>query len=901
VGYQQDLLTPDQIDWSGLTHIMMSRVKANADGTLNKDFDIGEPAGSALARKIAQYAHANNTKAILMLGGAENGEAILGAVRDHRVAFIANLVATKTDYGYDGYDLDWEDHIDWNLFETFARELREADPDAVITMPVGCININYETVEPRMVNVTRYVDQVNMMSYYPATAWAGDGWESWYVSPLKGAKSTTPISIEESLARYSAAGVPKCKLGMGIGFFAMGYLGNVTGPNQPTVHDIIVGGDNAYPLSKLFGTGGAYDQESRHWDPYAFEPYLSLQKPDSFGARYVSFEDEQSIIAKGNFTRMNGYGGTIIWTINQGNVRTHSDPHFLMHALRKGFIDPDTPLTVAVSVNPPVTFVVAGTDAQFRTLVTGTDNRNVTWRIQEPDGGMITPRGIYTAPSDAIPNMTTEYHIIATSRADSTKQATAVVSVGDAATLAWDPGLHRMNCAEWWMEVWAEDANLSALELEHNGVLTPMSKWSDYWGKGYPLPNYAANVHVEPGEIIRYHATRTDGRKATTLPIVYSLTADGETLPCPVEPPLAPPTARFTANITHGVPPLTVQFTDTSTGTPTAWNWSFGDTTFSIQQNPVHTYTSAVNFTVSLNATNAGGSNTTTRTNYIAVNIPAPVANFSVNVTSGTMPLTVGFTDQSNGAPTAWAWNFGDRATSTVQHPVHTYAAAGTYTVSLNVTNDGGSNSMMKNAYISVNENPSNRARLILPDVSHYQNTATRTPIRVMNLTNGTGISFNLTYDPSVIQVNAITLNESFASGSSLEVNSTPGLIRLGLTRTEPITIGSPVPLFFLNTTGTGPVGTSTPLIISHAMWGTPKFDSQPMDTVNGSILIYRIRGDLNGNGWVDIGDTAKTAYMVVELTPDLLPDADFNNNGVIDTGDATKIACYLVGKISEL
>jgi hypothetical protein len=202
---------------------------------------------------------------------------------------------------------------------------------------------------------------------------------------------------------------------------------------------------------------------------------------------------------------------------------------------------------------------------------------------------------------------------------------------------------------------------------------------------------------------------------------------------------------------------------------------------------------------------------------------------------------------------------------------------------------------------VTVTGSSTDRARLILPDVSNYQNTATSTPVRGMNLTSGTGISFNLTYDPSVIRVNEITVNESYASGSSLVVNATPGLIRLAFTRTEPITIGAPVPLFFLNTTGTGPVGTSSPLVFDHAMWSNTSFGNQPLETVNGSILIYRIRGDLNGNGWVDIGDTAKTAYMVVKLTPDLLPDADFNNNGVIDTGDATKIACYLVGRIPAL
>jgi PKD repeat protein len=66
-----------------------------------------------------------------------------------------------------------------------------------------------------------------------------------------------------------------------------------------------------------------------------------------------------------------------------------------------------------------------------------------------------------------------------------------------------------------------------------------------------------------------------------------------------------------------------------------------------------------------------------------------PVAAFA----SSTSGLTVTFTDQStdaDGAVASWLWNFGDGASSTQRHPTRTYAAAGTYTVSLTVTDDGG-------------------------------------------------------------------------------------------------------------------------------------------------------------------------------------------------------------------
>jgi chitinase len=346
VGYQRDMLPPENIYWDGITHIAMGAATANADGTLNTGFYIDDTNGPALARQISTLAHAHNKKAILMLGGAGNGAAIHSAVSNHRAAFIANIVSAMDSLGYDGVDLDWEDDVDWALFETFAKELRLAAPGKIITLPGGAINSNYQTVDPLVVRVTKYVDQFNLMTYYPATAWAGDGWYSWHNSPLKGAKSTTPVSIEDSLARYNASGVPKEKMGMGVGFYAIGYKGGITGPNQPTTSGMIVGGDNAYPLSELYGTGGAYDEQYRHWDSDALEPYLSLPRPDSFGAKYISFEDEQSLKAKGAFTRENGYGGIIIWTINEGYIASRADPNFLMEALRAGFIEPP--------VTPPV-------------------------------------------------------------------------------------------------------------------------------------------------------------------------------------------------------------------------------------------------------------------------------------------------------------------------------------------------------------------------------------------------------------------------------------------------------------------------------------------------------------------------------------------------------------------
>ncbi len=84
---------------------------------------------------------------------------------------------------------------------------------------------------------------------------------------------------------------------------------------------------------------------------------------------------------------------------------------------------------------------------------------------------------------------------------------------------------------------------------------------------------------------------------------------------------------------------------------------------------------------------------------------PAPVASFSGTPTSGSVPLTVQFTDASTGGtPTAWAWDFQDDGIvdSALQNPSFTYAAQGTYSVRLTVSNPAGSNSLLRTSYITV-------------------------------------------------------------------------------------------------------------------------------------------------------------------------------------------------------
>lgn len=155
------------------------------------------------------------------------------------------------------------------------------------------------------------------------------------------------------------------------------------------------------------------------------------------------------------------------------------------------------------------------------------------------------------------------------------------------------------------------------------------------------------------------------------------------------------PRANFVADKTKGQAPLSVKFTDTSKGNPTAWTWDFGDGSTTAEQNPTHTYDANGVYTVGLTVHNSNGDDTETKINYISVR-KGPVADFKVNERIGKAPFIVKFQDLSTGTPTRWQWEFGDGMGSTEQNPTHVYKQEGAYDVRLTVWNSEGTDSVFK-------------------------------------------------------------------------------------------------------------------------------------------------------------------------------------------------------------
>ena len=146
------------------------------------------------------------------------------------------------------------------------------------------------------------------------------------------------------------------------------------------------------------------------------------------------------------------------------------------------------------------------------------------------------------------------------------------------------------------------------------------------------------------------------------------------------------PVAGFSTSTPSGCAPLTVQFTDTSTGAPNAWEWQFpgGQPATSTEQNPTVVYNEAGTYSVTLTVSNDVGESQVVQSQFIEV-MAEPVAAFEAVANLAEVTFT---NNSQNGL--SYEWDFGDGSTSTEENPVHTYAASGEYQVSLTVSNDCG-------------------------------------------------------------------------------------------------------------------------------------------------------------------------------------------------------------------
>ncbi len=332
------------------------------------------------------------------------------------------------------------------------------------------------------------------------------------------------------------------------------------------------------------------------------------------------------------------------------------------------------------------------------------------------------------------------------------------------------------------------------------------------------------------------------------------------------------PVPRFTATPLSGCTPLNVRFTDDSepgSGTIRSITWDFGDGNTATGAGPSHTFNVDGAFSISTIVENSFGCKQgLTLPQYIRVS-STPRIDFTSDVqASCTTPLTVNFRS-SGPAGLTYAWDFGDPTsatnTSTAQHPSHTFANEGTYTVTLRArTPEGCESTVAKAAFVVIQRT---RTDFVVDGLA-----CAGVPVRLRNTTAPTPTTSRWTLPDGSIS-SATDASYTFATPGTYNITLTSGRAGCTETVTKAIVV-HPRPVATFTATPTtscsAPFNVQfTPAFTTGAryLWtfgdGTTSTDPSPNHTYNNyGIFDVRLRVE-NAAGCFD--EVTMNDYIVAE------------------------------------
>ncbi|WP_169389538.1 glycoside hydrolase family 18 protein [Deinococcus aquatilis] len=396
--YEANFQSSDKIGFQGLTHLFVGAVmpwaeprdgnegnEAESNWVYKGVFD-NKYADASVMTEAVSRAHAAGKKAVMMVGGSGGYQywGLTLALRPARLQdTVSSLLAFVDKHGFDGIDLDYESPgpaMDMDGLTRLAEELRARRPDLLLTFAGNWVNKNTPDLDPWVPHQAHLFDQINMMSYNMGGP--NPGWVTWHSSALYDdeANPATPTSVNHTVKAYLGQNgvykdlglaIPANKVGIGIGFYGECQRQNYAPRETPS--GIWPGnGDGEMAYWRIVSFYGQHPEvqrtlnDLRRWDDLAKAPYLtslplgrdaqnrqrhlnngySTEQPFNLqDCDFVSYEDAQSITAKGNYVFDQGLGGTIVWTVSQTYIPDiagvpapqNGDRNPLLTATRQGF------------------------------------------------------------------------------------------------------------------------------------------------------------------------------------------------------------------------------------------------------------------------------------------------------------------------------------------------------------------------------------------------------------------------------------------------------------------------------------------------------------------------------------------------------------------------------------
>jgi GH18 family chitinase len=282
---------------------------------------------SANAAEFINTAHKYGTKAMVSMLHDSNAVAMRTCTNsshiDQFVSVIANYI---NQYGYDGFDIDWEDGIINSQYQQWIISLRAALPGKVLTVATTWNQRNV------LARVQDKVDQINVMNY-DSDIWPPRGpralTSTAYNSALyQGANSDWTTADIYIYYNATSAGISRSKLGMGMPFYARvkrgcryGYsIGStctqgVTDPGQPYASGNAA--TNArVPISYSDLVNSDYwTKGTRIWDSVHGAQYIRYEVSDSSQDAFVSYTGVEQMQEAARYVRNNSLGGIMTYDL----------------------------------------------------------------------------------------------------------------------------------------------------------------------------------------------------------------------------------------------------------------------------------------------------------------------------------------------------------------------------------------------------------------------------------------------------------------------------------------------------------------------------------------------------------------------------------------------------------
>ena len=211
------------------------------------------------------------------------------------------------------------------------------------------------------------------------------------------------------------------------------------------------------------------------------------------------------------------------------------------------------------------------------------------------------------------------------------------------------------------------------------------------WDFGDGQTNAGASVNHRFSEPGVYTVTLTASNDAGPNSVTAQITVVAD-----VAPPVAV-IGSFPRVVEVG---QTVTLVSESTNSPTSVSWDFGEGSNDSGDRVRFAWDTPGEYQIELTVDNSAGSDTTVEDIVVEARVNPPIAEFGESALTAIQGQPITFNDQSLNAPTSWVWDFGDGSTDTGANVTHSWAAPGTYTVTLTVRNGAGPSEISKTVTI---------------------------------------------------------------------------------------------------------------------------------------------------------------------------------------------------------